>query len=94
MLTIRVTGAQLKAARCRLDWSLQELAARASVNWLTIRKYESAGDYLPPATVGALNRLADALEAAGIRFLDDGTVEIDRPSPPMRAVVNREAAAP
>jgi transcriptional regulator with XRE-family HTH domain len=56
----------LKTARILLGWSLQEAASRSGVNWLTIRKYEGAGDYHPPASVEALNRLVDALEGAGI----------------------------
>ena len=72
MLTIRVSGTCLKTARRLLGWSLQESAARSGVNWLTIRKYEGAGDYLPPASVGALNRLVDALEHAGVRFGANG----------------------
>jgi hypothetical protein len=72
MLTIRITGIKLQSARRLLGWSLQELATRSSVNWLTIRKYESAGDYLPGASVAAMNRLIDALEAAGIEFRTDG----------------------
>jgi len=78
MLTIRVSGTGLRTARTLLGWSLQELAGRSGVNWLTIRKYESAGDYHPPATVGALNRLVDALEDAGIRF-DAAGAHLDRP---------------
>ena len=62
MLTIRITGIKLQTARRLLGWSLQELATRSGVNWLTIKKYESAGDYLPPASVGALDRLVSALE--------------------------------
>jgi transcriptional regulator with XRE-family HTH domain len=72
MLTIRVSGTCLKTARILLGWSLQEAAGRSGVNWLTIKKYESAGDYHPPASVGALNRLVDALEDAGVRFDADG----------------------
>jgi transcriptional regulator with XRE-family HTH domain len=45
MLTIRVSGTGLNTARTLLGWSLQELAGRSGVNWLTIRKYESAGDF-------------------------------------------------
>jgi predicted transcriptional regulator len=47
MLTIRVTGAKVKAARQHLGWSLQETASRSGVDWLTIRKYEGAGEYHP-----------------------------------------------
>jgi predicted transcriptional regulator len=93
MLTIRVTGASLKTARQRLGWSLQEAAARSAVNWLTIKKYEGAGEYLPPATVGTLNRLVDALEDAGVRFEADGA-HLDRTAPTIKStVLNDEAAA-
>jgi predicted transcriptional regulator len=91
MLTIRVTGASLKTARQRLGWSLQQAAARSAVNWLTIKKYEAAGDYLPPASVGALNRLVEALEDAGVRFDADGA-HLDRAAT-MKAQIANEAAA-
>jgi hypothetical protein len=32
-----------RQGRRLLGWSLQELAARSGVNWLTIKKYEGAG---------------------------------------------------
>jgi transcriptional regulator with XRE-family HTH domain len=83
MLTIRVPGTSLKKARTALGWSLQELAARSGVNWLTIKKYEGAGEYLPPATVGTLNRLVDALEDAGVRFDADGA-HLDRATQPVK----------
>jgi transcriptional regulator with XRE-family HTH domain len=93
MLTIRVSGTCLKTARSLLGWSLQETAGRSGVNWLTIKKYEGAGDYLPPASVGALNRLVDAFEDAGVRFDVDGA-HLDRPTPTMKpAVLNDGAAA-
>jgi transcriptional regulator with XRE-family HTH domain len=92
MLTIRVSGTSLKKARTALGWSLQELAARSGVNWLTIKKYESAGEYLPPATVGTLNRLVDALEDAGVRFDVDG-VFLDKPEPTVKTTISREGAA-
>jgi transcriptional regulator with XRE-family HTH domain len=63
MLAIRITGAKLKKARKLVGWSLQETATRAQVNWLTIKRYEGAGEYLPSGTVGALNRLVYAFEA-------------------------------
>jgi len=91
MLTIRISGAGLKTARTLLGWSLQETASRSGVNWLTIKKYESAGDYHPPATVGALNRVVDALEGAGIRF-DANGAHLDRPAP-TSTIIHSEAAA-
>ena len=88
MLTIRITGIKLQTARRLLGWSLQELATRSGVNWLTIRKYESAGDYLPPASVGALDRLVSALENAGVQFDVEGA-HIDRAAT-MKAQVAKE----
>ena len=44
MLTIRITGDNLQTARRLLGWSLQETASRSGVNWLTLRKYEAAGE--------------------------------------------------
>jgi transcriptional regulator with XRE-family HTH domain len=95
MLLIRLSGSKLKNGRRLLGWSLQELSARSGVNWLTIRKYEGAGDYHPPASVGALNRLVDALEGAGVRFDADGP-HLDRPAPVKAQVakeIDRGAAA-
>jgi len=88
MLTIRITGIKLQTARRLLGWSLQELATRSGVNWLTIKKYESAGDYLPPASVGALDRLVSALESAGVQFDVEG-VHLDRAAT-MKAQVAKE----
>ena len=92
MLTIRVSGTCLKTARSHLGWSLQVAASRSGVNWLTIKKYESAGDYLPPASVGALNRLVQAYEDAGIRFDADG-VRLQRPAPISTVLHSGEARA-
>src|SRR5215475_7681015 len=88
MLTIRITGIKLQTARRLLGWSLQELATRSGVNWLTIKKYESAGDYLPPASVGALDRLVSALEKAGVHFDVEGA-HLDRAAT-MKAQVAKE----
>src|SRR5262249_43529873 len=88
MLTIRITGIKLQTARRLLGWSLQELATRSGVNWLTIKKYESAGDYLPPASVGALARLGSALENAGVQFDVEGA-HLDRAAT-MKAQVAKE----
>src|SRR5262245_34031898 len=87
MLTIRITGIKLQTARRLLGWSLQELATRSGVNWLTIKKYESAGDYLPSASVGALDRLVSALENAGVQFDVDGA-RLDRAATMKAQVAN------
>jgi hypothetical protein len=57
-----------------------------------MKKYEGAGEYFPPATVGTLNRFVETLEDAGVRFDADGA-HLDRPSPTMKATISREATA-
>lgn len=54
--------------RAALRWSVDELAAAASVSKRTVLRYEN-GDAVQPATVQALRR---ALESAGVQFLDGG----------------------
>jgi hypothetical protein len=76
----RPPSAWLVAARARHPFG-REL-------WLTIKKYESAGDYLPPASVGALDRLVSALENAGVQFDVEGA-HLDRAAT-MKAQVAKE----
>jgi transcriptional regulator with XRE-family HTH domain len=92
MLMIRVTGNKLQFARRLLGWSRNELAHRSSVNWRTIRAYESAGDHPPPATVAALTRLVDALEAAGVEFRGD-SVFLEKATPLDRKLIHAEVRA-
>ena len=93
MLAIRITGAKLKTARKLVGWSLQETAARSQVNWLTIKRYEGAGEYLPPGTVGALNRLVDTFEDAGVRFDADGA-HLERAAPTGSTIIESAGVTP
>jgi DNA-binding transcriptional regulator YiaG len=58
---------QSRAARAWLDWSQQELAAKASVSLSTVRDFEK-GRRIPIAN--NLTAMRAALEAAGIAFVD------------------------
>lgn len=69
-----VTGVQIRAARCALNWSAEALANAAGIAAKTIRRIE-ASEQIPQTTVGTLTKIREALEAAGIEFIgtpDDG----------------------
>lgn len=63
-----LTAVQVRMARAALGWGVRDLAAKADVNANTVTRIENGCD----ATVGVLTRLKEALENAGIVFLDPG----------------------
>ncbi|MFZ5690837.1 MAG: PAS domain-containing protein [Pseudomonadota bacterium] len=63
-----LTGAQLRAARGILNWSVRELSLAASVSSSTIRRLEEM-DGPPPGREDSLEPLQAALEAGGVEFL-------------------------
>ena len=66
--TTRLTGAQLRAARGMLNWSVKQLAARTGISSAIIRRLEEYNDALPmpDETMEILRR---ALSDEGIEFL-------------------------
>ncbi len=63
-----LTGAQLRAGRGIVNWSVRELSEAAKISSSTIRRLEEANG--PPATVEpSLAPLQTALEGAGVEFL-------------------------
>ncbi len=62
---------QIRAARGLLGWSARELAESAGVNISTIQRIERV-DGPVRGNAGTLRRITDALEGAGVEFLDDG----------------------
>lgn len=63
-----LTGAQLRAARGILNWSVRELSQAANVSSSTIRRLEEM-DGAPPGREEALKPLQAAMEAGGVEFL-------------------------
>ena len=63
-----LTGAQLRAARGILNWSVRELSQAAKVSSSTIRRLEEMNG-APPGREDALPLLQSALEAGGVEFL-------------------------
>ena len=75
---MKITGAQIRAARGFLKWSVSKLAEQADVGLSTIQKIEDVdGDptiastlqWRSDARAEALAKIVKALEKAGITFL-------------------------
>src|SRR4051812_3293010 len=76
-----ITGAQVRAGRAFLKWSVADLAERAGVGTSTVKAIEAAED--APATIQdalqwrtdaralSIQAIAKALRAAGVTFLSD-----------------------
>ena len=61
---------QIRAARALIGMSQQELAARSSVGLATIKRIEAVGSEIT-GTAKTLVKIQKALEASGIRFIDE-----------------------
>jgi transcriptional regulator with XRE-family HTH domain len=81
---VDITGAQIRAARAFLDWTIADLAQASGVSDKTIRLIEQKGakpqvsgglnatvDYRSAGRLESMTRLRDALMAAGIQFAFD-----------------------
>jgi transcriptional regulator with XRE-family HTH domain len=58
-------GAQIKAARGLLNWSVRELGKNAGVHWNTVSAIELGKSGGRPETLAAIKK---ALEKAGVQF--------------------------
>jgi hypothetical protein len=67
-----ITGAQIKAARALLGWSVRDLARRAAIEIADVQDVEDTAR--PPKRHVAVIR--GALEHAGIAFIDSVGVEL------------------
>ena len=66
--TSRLTGAQLRAARGILNWSVKQLAARTGISAAIIRRLEEYND-APQMPDGAMEILHRVFSDAGVEFL-------------------------
>lgn len=64
-----ITPEQSRAARALLDWPQTKLAELANLSESTVRDFEKNRRIPGPNNLAAIRA---ALEAAGVRFLDDG----------------------
>jgi transcriptional regulator with XRE-family HTH domain len=62
-----ISGAQIRAARAFLGWTVKELAQKANVGISTIQRIENAAGP-PNALVSNLASIQSTLESAGIEF--------------------------
>lgn len=63
-----LTSGQLRAARSLLNWSAEELAEQSGVSRRTIGALEK-GNGVPITGTQTLQKVQNALEAAGIEFI-------------------------
>lgn len=66
-----LTGAQIRAGRALLRWSMGQLAEKAGVGLSTIQRMELA-DGVPGASGKNLDAVQRALENAGVELLPGG----------------------
>jgi hypothetical protein len=64
-----LTGGQIRAARAFLRWPVAELAKRANIGVMTVRRAEASDD-APSMLANNMDAIRRAFEAAGIEFLD------------------------
>ncbi len=64
-----ITIEQIRAARGLLGWSQTELASRAGLSVPTVKRFE--GGFGPRVSDAARTKIQKALEAAGIKFIDE-----------------------
>jgi transcriptional regulator with XRE-family HTH domain len=72
---------QLKMARAAIGWGVRDLAAKAGVTANTVTRIENGSD----AKQSTMDRLQQALENAGIVFIDENGggsgVRLSKPQP-------------
>jgi hypothetical protein len=65
-----ITGAQMRAARALIRWTVEDLAKGANVSVMTVRRAE-ANDGQVKMLANNLAAIRAALESAGVEFIDE-----------------------
>ena len=66
-----IKGAQIRAARALLRWTIQRLAQEAGVGQATVQRSE-ATDGVPNIRAPILLAIQTTLKRAGVEFIDNG----------------------
>ncbi|OSQ39203.1 transcriptional regulator [Thalassospira sp. MCCC 1A01428] len=64
-----ITGSQIRAARALVKFTAQDLAEKAEVGLMTVRRAESSDNEIPNVNKPNLIAIKSTLEAAGIIFI-------------------------
>jgi len=83
-----ITPDQIRAARALLRMDQEELARRANVSVITVRRVEAL-DGLGKVALGTFAEVQRALEAAGAEFIDRGVRRRQRTPEEIEARVQR-----
>ena len=73
-----ITGAQIRAARALLNWTVEDLSRRCGVSASAISRAERV-DGPPPMQLRNLAAIRTAFQQNGIDLIDDAGVKIRRP---------------
>jgi transcriptional regulator with XRE-family HTH domain len=72
MVLSMIIGAQMRAGRAALNWSIENLAEKCGVSARTIKRLEAV-DGVPSSRAQTLLHIQAALEAGGIEFIGTST---------------------
>jgi hypothetical protein len=72
MLSVKVSGPQLRAARALIGDAVTNLAVKVGIDAHTIRRLEASTT--PAGRLETLTRLVAHHEAHGVRFVDGGAI--------------------
>jgi len=69
-----MNSSQIRAARALLGWKQRDLSVASGLSIETIKRLEKMEGKLTQVTGTTINAIEEALEAGGVRFLENGDV--------------------